>query len=197
MSKTRNVSCLITDKNIFSRHHAFGFIRRLALRPNGSPPPAPPRVTQTEMPPRLDEWHRSHFHLWGWEYSHGSAVMLLGDWNVFVRFSLCERNTRLRRVEEDERIFFVSWLYFSSSHPIFPMLPPVCHLFFRLHSCFNLLTNGRCSSGTPRCATVLPAARLLRSYFLIGDIKGLTNLKKGAESFGWITFRQIRDICIT
>lgn len=59
----------------------------------------PPTVKEREMPPRIDEWQMSHFHLWGWECSHWSAVMSLLDWNVFVSMSLCKR-TRSERTKK-------------------------------------------------------------------------------------------------
>lgn len=93
-NKQRMAACLITDTKYILRTPGFQTVRRLGPQPNGV---NPPWVKEREMPPRIDEWQMSHFHLWGWERSHWSAVMSLHDWKVFVCASSCEIDKGVKR----------------------------------------------------------------------------------------------------
>lgn len=148
MSKTKRVVtnkkwflCLITDKNIFSRHQAFGLctIRRMGLQPNR----VYSSLSERKMPPWIDDWLMSHFHLWGWECSHSFAVMSCHDWNVFLCMSLCEINKWVKgKKREDKSAVRRFWLQYSSSHQMFHWRVP-CHphLSGQHHSSFILLYN--------------------------------------------------------
>lgn len=127
------------------------------------------------MPPWIVEWQMSHFHLWGWECSHWSAVMSRRDWNVFVCMSLCERDKRVeRKKREGESVMMRFWLHYSSSHQIFHWrVPRHPHLSSQRHRSFTLLTTWQvCLQKKSMVVHPLPDADWFDPF---------TNLKKGEE----------------
>lgn len=95
-------------------------------------------VKEKEMPPRIDEWQMSHFHLWDLACSHWSAVMSLRESNVFV--CIRDKRAKERRKKEGESAR-MKFFFFPSAHQIFNwkvLVGP--HLSSRCHCSSNLLT---------------------------------------------------------
>lgn len=101
-----------------------------------------------EMPPWIDEWQMSHFHLWGSECSHSSAVMSRHDWNVFFCMSLCEINKSERKEKrgwECNDEILAAIFFYPSNVPLngpmpSPFIQPESQLFH------PALQHGRCVS---------------------------------------------------
>lgn len=171
MSKTKRVvtnqngfGALSQTKNIFSRHQAFGLwaIRRAGLQPNR----VYSSLSERKMPPWIDDWLMSHFHLWDWECSHSSAVMSCHDWNVFLCMSLCEINKRVKgKKRTGESAMMRVWLQYSSSHQMFHWrVPWHPHLSGQHHSSFILLYNTAGVSPDRKHSSPPHLYQLLRSF---------------------------------
>lgn len=66
-------------------------------------------LLKIEMPPWIDEWQMSHFHLWASECSNSSAVLSRHDWNMFFLYEI-NRNERKGKKREGESAMMRFWL---------------------------------------------------------------------------------------
>lgn len=134
-----------------------------------------------EMPPWIDEWQMSHFHLWGSECSHSSAVMSRHDWNVFFCMSLCEINKSERKEKrgwECNDEILAAIFFYPSNVPLngpmpSPFIQPESQLFH------PALQHGRCVSRkkTKHGSPPLPR-QLLRSFHKCNEGRGCAALCK-------------------
>lgn len=155
-------------------------IRRLGLQPNGVHSSLSEKKRR-EMPPWIDEWQMSHFHLWGSECSHSSAVMSRHDWNVFFCMSLCEINKSERKEKrgwECNDEILAAIFFYPSNVPLngpmpSPFIQPESQLFH------PALQHGRCVSRkkTKHGSPPLPH-QLLRSFHKCNEGRGCAALCK-------------------
>lgn len=144
MSNTKVVTNYLCA--LFSQREVLGMqpIGRLGLHPNEVHSSLSHKI---EMPPWIDEWQMSHFHLWASECSNSSVVMSCHDWNVFFLYEINRNERKEKRGWEHNDEILAAIFFHPSCVPRrgpTPFTQPESWLFH------PVLWHGRCVSEKKR-----------------------------------------------